>query len=144
MLQYKTCSERETIEKGKKFAGFLKAGDVVALTGDLGTGKTAFVKGIAEGLFVNEPVTSPTFTLVHSYEGKDRRLHHFDVYRVHDEEALFEIGFDEYLYQEDICVIEWADLIKTLLPPNTLWVYMERTADGMDERRITIEGMEKE
>ncbi len=142
ILQFITENEIETIKLGKRTAGFLKPGGIIALTGDLGTGKTSFVKGIAEGLLISKQVTSPTFTLVKSYEGCDIILHHFDVYRVHEEDDLFEIGFEEYLYKGDICVIEWADLIRNMLPPETIWIYLERTGHGTDERRIRIEGIE--
>ena len=135
-------SETDTADLGEKLAGKLKKGDIVALSGDLGTGKTAFVKGLARGLGIDEYITSPTFTLVQSYEGPGFNLHHFDVYRISDEDELFEIGFEEYLHQEDICVIEWADLIQNLIPPRSIWVYFERVEDGQDKRRITVKGLE--
>lgn len=141
MQEYITKNETETIMLGKKFAGLLQKGDILAVTGDLGTGKTAFVKGIAQGLCISDYVTSPTFTLVHSYEGPVFTLHHFDVYRVFGEEELFEIGFEEYLYGEDICVIEWADLIQSLLPAHAKWIHLERTQKAVDERKITVKGM---
>ncbi|AGC69599.1 putative ATP/GTP hydrolase [Thermoclostridium stercorarium subsp. stercorarium DSM 8532] len=137
-------SEADTVRFGEKIAAKLKKGDIIALTGDLGTGKTAFVKGLARGLGVAEYVTSPTFTLVQSYKGRDVSLHHFDVYRISDEEEMFEIGFNEYLYENDICVIEWADLIKNLIPPRAIWIHFERTEDGADKRRITVKGLESE
>ncbi|NLY18686.1 MAG: tRNA (adenosine(37)-N6)-threonylcarbamoyltransferase complex ATPase subunit type 1 TsaE [Clostridiaceae bacterium] len=139
MQEYITKSERETIELGKKLAGSIGPGSIIALTGDLGTGKTIFVKGIAEGLSINDQITSPTFTLVHSYDGFKAALHHFDVYRVSDEDELFEIGFFEYLYSGDICVIEWADLVCSLIPPGAVWVHIERTGNDENIRRITIE-----
>lgn len=135
-------SETDTADLGEKLAGKLKKGDIVALSGDLGTGKTAFVKGLARGLGIDEYITSPTFTLVQSYEGPGFNLHHFDVYRISDEDELFEIGFEEYLHHEDICVIEWADLIQNLIPPRSIWVYFERVEDGQDKRRITVKGLE--
>lgn len=135
-----TNNELETIRLGQKIAGQLKRGDILALSGDLGTGKTAFVKGIARGLGIDDYITSPTFTLVHSYEGMGFNLHHFDVYRVSDEEELFEIGFEEYLYENDICVIEWADLIKNLIPNHSIWIHFERLDGG---RTITVKGLEE-
>lgn len=138
MQEYITENETETIELGKKLAGLLKSGDILAVTGDLGSGKTALVKGIAGGLSIGEHITSPTFTLVQSYTGPMATLHHFDVYRISDEEELFDIGFEEYLYGGDICVIEWADLIRTLLPPHTKWIHLERTQNDTNERRISI------
>jgi tRNA threonylcarbamoyladenosine biosynthesis protein TsaE len=141
MQEYITKNEKETIDLGKTLAQQIKAGSIIAITGDLGSGKTIFVKGLAEGLSIHDHITSPTFTLVHSYEGLNTTLHHFDVYRVSDEDELFEIGFYEYLYSGDICVIEWAELISGLIPSNAVWVHIERTGNDTDERRITIEGM---
>ncbi|NLG88705.1 MAG: tRNA (adenosine(37)-N6)-threonylcarbamoyltransferase complex ATPase subunit type 1 TsaE [Clostridiaceae bacterium] len=142
MQKYVAHNENDTIELGQKTAGLLKAGDIVALEGELGTGKTVFVKGVAKGLNIREHVTSPTFNIVHSYEGGSITLHHFDVYRVSDEDELFEIGFEEYLYKGDICIIEWADLIKNMLPENTIWIKLERTDENPDRRIITIRGLE--
>lgn len=143
MWEIITNNELETIELGEKIAGRLNKGDILALSGDLGTGKTAFVRGIAKGFGINDYITSPTFTLVHSYKGTEFELHHFDVYRINDEEELFEIGFEEYLYEDDICVIEWADLIKNLIPNHSIWIYFERLEGGSDQRRITIKGLEE-
>jgi len=142
MQKYVAHNENDTIELGQKTAGLLKAGDIVALEGELGTGKTVFVKGVAKGHNIREHVTSPTFNIVHSYEGGSITLHHFDVYRVSDEDELFEIGFEEYLYKGDICIIEWADLIKNMLPENTIWIKLERTDENPDRRIITIRGLE--
>lgn len=142
MQEFITKNESETVDLGKKIAGILKKGDILAITGDLGTGKTALVKGIARGLSIEEHITSPTFTLVHSYKGPRLTLHHFDVYRVSDEDELFEIGFEEYIYGDDVCVIEWADLISPMLPARTGWIRLQRTGNGTDERKITVEGME--
>lgn len=135
-------NEADTIKLGEKIGRQLKRGDVIALTGELGTGKTAFVKGVACGLGIEEYITSPTFTLVHSYKGTVGYLHHFDVYRISDEEELFEIGFEEYLYGGDICIIEWADLIPNTIPSHSVWIHFEHIANNTDKRRITLEGME--
>jgi tRNA threonylcarbamoyladenosine biosynthesis protein TsaE len=142
MQKVVTLSENDTIELGERTAKLLKPGDVIALEGELGTGKTVFVKGVARGLKIYEHITSPTFNIVHSYEGGSVTLHHFDVYRVNDEDELFEIGFYEYLYKGDICIIEWADLIKNMLPENTIWIKLERIENNPDQRIITIRGLE--
>jgi len=142
MQELVTFNENDTIELGEKIAKLLKPGDIIALEGELGTGKTVFVKGVARGLQIPEHVTSPTFNIVHSYEGNGMTLHHFDVYRVNDEEELFEIGFEEYLYKGDISIIEWADLIKNMMPENTIWIKIERTDKNPDQRIITIRGLE--
>jgi len=140
--EFITFNEIDTIKLGEKTARLLKPGDIIALEGDLGTGKTVFVKGVAMGLEIGEHVTSPTFNIVHSYESNSVTLHHFDVYRVNDEDDLFEIGFEEYLYKGDICIIEWADLIKNMLPDNTIWIKLQRTDDNPEQRIITIRGLE--
>ena len=130
-------TEEDTMAFGAEFAKGLKAGDVIALTGDLGAGKTAMTRAVARGLGITSPVTSPTFTIVQEYEGGRLPLYHFDIYRVHDEDELFELGFDEYLNGKGICFIEWADLIPALLPPETIFVRFSR-GDSDDERKITI------
>ncbi len=136
MEEYTTHSENETKALGAVMAGRLKKGAVVALSGDLGVGKTMFVKGIAEGLGIIEPILSPTFTLLRQYPG----LNHFDVYRIDDPQELAEIGFEEFLEDEALTVIEWAELIDELLPKDIIQVTMTRGTDE-DTRMITIEGV---
>ena len=131
-----THSANETQAQGKAFVENLKTGTVVALCGDLGVGKTVWVKGMAEGLGITEPILSPTFTLLRQYRG----LNHFDVYRIDDPQELEQIGFEEFLGDENITVIEWAELIEDLLPEDTVWVHIERGSDD-DSRLITIEGI---
>ena len=133
MTQYFSKSAEETRQIGEKLAANLQAGDVVALYGDLGAGKTALVQGIAKGLGIDSRVTSPTFQIVRQYEGK---LNHFDVYRIEDEDEMYEIGFDEYLQNGAVSVIEWANLIETLLPASYIRVRIEPLGDT--ERRIDI------
>ena len=123
--QVNIASEDETRAFGLELAGTLAAGDVVALIGDLGTGKTALTRYIAEGLGVKARITSPTFTIVKEYADGRLPLYHFDVYRVSDEDELFNIGIDEYFYGEGVCVVEWADLILSILPENTKFIYLE-------------------
>ncbi len=125
--------EAETERLGLAVARHLKAGDVVALTGELGTGKTTLAKAIAKGLGIAQTLVSPTFTIVQEYEGGRLPLYHFDVYRVHGEEELFEIGFEEYLHAGGVCLIEWADLIEPLLPPDAIRIALSY-AEGEDER----------
>jgi tRNA threonylcarbamoyladenosine biosynthesis protein TsaE len=111
---------------------------VIALVGDLGLGKTTLTKAIAAGLGIREEIVSPTFTLLAQYESGRLPLYHFDVYRVHDEEELFELGFMEYLEGKGLCVVEWADLAKDLMPQDALWVRLVWDAAGK-ERICTIE-----
>ncbi|MBR1629772.1 MAG: tRNA (adenosine(37)-N6)-threonylcarbamoyltransferase complex ATPase subunit type 1 TsaE, partial [Lachnospiraceae bacterium] len=131
---FETKSGAETYSLAKALAKEANPGEVFALIGDLGAGKTVFAKGFAAGLGIKEPVTSPTFTIVCEYEGGRIPLYHFDVYRLDDPEELFEIGFEEYLYGEGVCLIEWADRIWEELPPQTKVARIERSGTSADER----------
>ncbi|NMA94113.1 MAG: tRNA (adenosine(37)-N6)-threonylcarbamoyltransferase complex ATPase subunit type 1 TsaE [Clostridiales bacterium] len=124
--RFKLKNEKETEEFGRMLAAELEAGDVIALTGDLGAGKTTLAKAIAKGLGVEETLTSPTFTILQEYESGRLPLYHFDVYRVHSEEELFEIGMEDYFYRSGVCLIEWADLIEDLLPENRRTIKISR------------------
>ncbi len=112
-------NERETRQFGLELGKSLAQGDVVALIGDLGTGKTALTKYIALGLGIRELITSPTFTIVQEYYSGRLPLYHFDVYRIGDPEEMFELGYEEYFYGKGVCVIEWANLVEELLPEHT-------------------------
>lgn len=130
-------SPDETIAWGRLFSKKLCAGDVVALCGDLGAGKTQLVKGIAVGLAATASVTSPTFTLIHEYPDGRLPLYHFDFYRLEDERELPKIGFDDYLALNGVMVIEWADKFRDALPAHTRWLHLRHTEDGA--REITEE-----
>ena len=135
-----THSEQETWEVGKKLAAQAKPGQIFALIGDLGVGKTIFTKGMAAGLGISEPVNSPTFTIVHVYEEGRMPFYHFDVYRIGDIEEMDEIGYEDYFYGEGVCLVEWANLIEELMPEQTIWLTIEKDLEkGFDYRRITIE-----
>lgn len=135
-----TNSPKETKELGKKMAERAKPGDVFTLVGDLGVGKTVFTQGIAEGLGIDEPVNSPTFTIVQEYESGRIPFYHFDVYRIGDPEEMDEIGFDDYIYGDGLCLIEWADLIEEILPEKRVAIRIEKNLEkGFDYRRITIQ-----
>lgn len=118
-------SEEDTRRFGLDLADRLKPGDVVALIGDLGTGKTTLTKYIAEGLGVRERITSPTFTIVCEYHSGRLPLYHFDVYRLESGEDMFEIGADEYFEAGGVCIIEWADQVAEVLPDETMCVFIE-------------------
>lgn len=129
-------SPAETFAHGKTVADELTAGTVLALRGDLGAGKTHFVKGVAAGLGASpDEVTSPTFTLVHEYIGGRLPVFHFDLYRLDDPDEVLRIGLDDYLSEEGIVVIEWADKFPQLLPDETRWLHF-RVLEG-DEREIS-------
>lgn len=117
-----------------------RAGDVFTLVGDLGVGKTVFTKGLAWGLGIEEPVNSPTFTIVQIYEEGRLPLYHFDVYRIGDVEEMEEIGYEDYIYGEGVSLIEWANLISEILPEHYTEIKIEKDLEkGFDFRRITIE-----
>ena len=116
-----------------------KGGEIYALTGDLGTGKTVFAKGMAEGLGIKEQVSSPTFTIVKSYHSGRMPLHHFDVYRIGDIDEMDETGYEDCFYGDGVTVVEWAELIEDILPPDTVRILVEKDPEkGFDYRRITI------
>lgn len=136
---YETYSAAETEQIGMQIARQAQPGSVYALAGDLGAGKTAFTQGIARGLGITEAVCSPTFTLVQIYEEGRMPLYHFDVYRITDVDEMYEIGFEDYFYGKGITVIEWAELIKEVLPPVYQQVTIEKDLErGAEFRRITI------
>lgn len=119
-------NENETREFGLKLAEELEAGDVLALIGDLGTGKTALTGYIAQGLGISDNIVSPTFTIVREYTDGRLPLYHFDVYRLADSEEMFNIGAEEYFYEKGgVCVIEWADIVEDILPADTKYIYIE-------------------
>jgi tRNA threonylcarbamoyladenosine biosynthesis protein TsaE len=129
------ASPEETLAWGAQLAGGLHAGDVIALCGQLGAGKTHVVKGLLAGLQSHEEVTSPTFSLVHEYQQARLPVFHFDFYRMEREADLLNIGWDEYLDEPGVVVVEWADLFPALLPPHTQWFRLEALPEG--GRRVT-------
>lgn len=136
-MMYLSHSEKETEQLGERLGQALSPGTVVAYTGGLGMGKTAFTRGLARGLGCTERVTSPTFTLVNEYPGRIP-LFHFDVYRLSSSDALYDIGWDDYLDRGGVCAVEWSENVADALPENTVRVRIDR--DGDTGRRITIEG----
>ena len=136
---FETYSPEETLEIGKLLGENAAPGEVYALIGDLGAGKTVFTKGFAQGLGIEEPVNSPTFTILQIYEEGRIPLYHFDVYRIEEPEEMEEVGFDEYIDGDGVCLIEWAGRIGDLLPPDVTVVRIEKNLDrGPDYRRITV------
>ena len=140
---YETFSAAETHALGKKIGETAKPGDVYTLVGDLGVGKTVFTQGIADGLGITEPVSSPTFTIVQVYEEGRMPFYHFDVYRIGDIEEMEEIGYEDCFYGEGVCLIEWAELIRDILPEQCVEVTITKELDkGFDFRRIQVTGIE--
>ena len=139
MQIFETHSEDETYALGVKIGETAQPDTVYALSGDLGVGKTVFTKGIAAGLGITEPVTSPTFTIVQSYMGGRLPLYHFDVYRISDIDEMEEIGYDDCFFGGGVSIVEWAEFIEELMPENTIHIRIEKDLDkGTDVRRITI------
>ncbi len=137
-----TNSEQETYAYGGFLARQAVPGQVFALVGDLGVGKTVLTKGLAAGLGVTEPVNSPTFTILQEYEEGRLPFYHFDVYRIADPEEMDEIGYEDYFYGSGVCLVEWANLIRELMPEHTVWITIEKDLGrGFDYRRITVEGI---
>ena len=133
-------NEKDSMEFGKLLSRKLTAGSVIALTGDLGTGKTTLTKAVAEGLGIKETITSPTFNIVKQYDSGRLPLYHFDVYRIGDEDEMFDIGFDEYVDGDGVCLIEWAELIKGIIPENAVSIKITKDlSKGLDYRKIEVE-----
>lgn len=137
MMEFRTHSAADTAELGRKLGSMLWKGDNVCLIGELGTGKTAFTGGIAKGLGISGYITSPTFTIVNEYEGR-LPLYHFDVYRISDVDEMLDTGYYEYIDGDGVTVIEWADLIRDILPSERIEVRIEKNDDGSDCRTITM------
>ena len=129
----------DTTNLGINLGKLLNSGDVVCLTGDLGTGKTHITKGIAKGLGINDTITSPTFTIVNEYDSGRLKLNHFDVYRVNDPDEIYAIGFDDYIFSDAVSIIEWANYIEEILPQDILHILIEKDlSKGEDYRKITL------
>lgn len=140
MVSYETFSPEETFELGKKIGKEAKPGMVYTLIGDLGVGKTVFTQGVAAGLNIDEPVNSPTFTIVQVYESGRMPFYHFDCYRIGDVEEMEEIGYMDYFYGEGLTMIEWANLIEEILPSNYYQIEIKKDLEkGFDYRKITVE-----
>ena len=142
---YETNSAQETFELGRRIDQQAKKGQIYTLEGDLGVGKTVLTQGVAAGLKITEPISSPTFTILQEYQEGRLPFYHFDVYRIGDVEEMEEIGYDDYFFGDGICLIEWANLIQEILPENVISIVIEKNLEkGFDYRRITLEGVNLE
>ena len=137
-MEYLSRNEAETEALGARLAAALSPGAVVAYRGGLGMGKTAFTRGLAKGLGYTGRVTSPTFTIVNEYDGATP-LFHFDMYRLEDDDALFDIGWEDYLDRGGVCVVEWSENVADALPPDAVVVTIER-GQADEDRIITVTG----
>ena len=137
VLSFKTNNAKETEELGLRIGKSLVGGEVIAMTGDLGSGKTTMTKSLAKGLLIDEHITSPTFTIVNEYEGR-LKLFHFDVYRIGDIEEMYDLGFEEYIYSGGVCIIEWSNLIEEILPKDKINIEILYLEEG--KREIILSG----
>lgn len=136
-MNFLVNSIEETTNLGFKLGKLVNPGDIICLTGDLGTGKTHISKGIAKGLDINEIITSPTFTIVNEYDSGRLKLNHFDVYRVNDPDEIYAIGFDDYIFSDAVSIIEWANYIEEILPKEYLHIHISKDlSKGENFRRI--------
>ena len=140
-MEYQTHSEGETEALGEILGRSLPPGTIIAFTGDLGAGKTAFTRGLARGLGIQDRITSPTFTIVNEYEGGRLPLFHFDMYRLESAEELFDIGWEDYLCRGGICVVEWSEKVSEALA-GAMWIDIRQGA-GDNDRVITVAGVEE-
>ncbi|MBQ7915655.1 MAG: tRNA (adenosine(37)-N6)-threonylcarbamoyltransferase complex ATPase subunit type 1 TsaE [Firmicutes bacterium] len=136
---WETDTAEETELIGARLGQYAQAGQVYALDGDLGVGKTVFARGFARGMGVEQDIMSPTFTIVHEYREGRLPLFHFDVYRLMDEDALWDIGWDDYLDAGGVCLVEWASQLADSMPEDTWWITIEKDlSQGVDYRKVTL------
>lgn len=141
-IELVTNSANDTIEFGKSVARAVEKGAVISLVGDLGAGKTTFAKGVARGLGIMGNVTSPTFTILNEYVGEEKKLYHFDFYRIEDPDELVELGFEDYFPSADgLTIVEWAEKAPSVLPKKFYQISFEKIDD--DKRKIVFEEIEK-
>ena len=140
-MTYVTNSPAETEALGQRLAERLQPGDVIAYTGDLGAGKTAFTRGLARGLGITERITSPTFTIVNEYQGGRLPLFHFEMYRLGSSDELYEIGWEDYLARGGVCAVEWSEIVADALEEDCIRVDI-RQGETENQRKITVEGVE--
>ena len=139
-MTIESMTPEDTFQAGVALGEQAKAGEIYCLHGDLGVGKTVFTQGFARGLGITEPVSSPTFTIVQTYEEGRLPFYHFDVYRIADVEEMEEIGYEDYFYGTGVCFVEWANLISDILPEDCKVITIEKDLEkGFDYRKITIE-----
>lgn len=139
-MTVETLTPEETFELGVRMGEAAKPGEVYCLNGDLGVGKTVFTQGFAKGLGIDGPVNSPTFTILQQYDEGRLPLYHFDVYRIGDISEMDEIGYEDCFFGEGVCLIEWSDLIREILPEEAIKIRIEKDLEkGFDYRKITVE-----
>lgn len=141
-MEITTKSAKETFEFGRKIGSSLKGGEILALVGDLGAGKTTFIQGLAQGMGIENKIVSPTFILMRSYEGKNLKLYHLDLYRLEGDikTHVRELGIEDFWGRgKNVAVVEWADKSREVFPSGTIWIDFEKIDE--DERKIKAEGL---
>ena len=141
MKTFISKNEQDTINFAKNFAKNLKAGDIIVLSGELGSGKTKFVQGVLKHFNLEDEISSPTFTIVNEYLAEDINIYHFDVYRLEDEDEFYAMGGDEY-FSKGICLIEWGEIIEDILPKPYTKIIFSKDDDNMDFRKLEIQSIE--
>lgn len=140
---YESYGEEDTFLIGRQMGSYAKPGEIYCLNGDLGVGKTVFTKGFAVGLGITEPVSSPTFMILQVYEEGRLPMYHFDVYRISDVDEMDEIGYEDYFFGQGVCLVEWSELIKEILPQTVNRITINKDLNqGLDYRRIDMESHE--
>lgn len=135
-MKIEVFSEQETKDIAYNIAKDAKKGDIYCISGDLGTGKTHFTKGFANGLLIKEHITSPTFNIVNEYTDGRFLFFHFDVYRITDIQEMYDIGYEEYFFGKGICLIEWAELVKEIIPQNATWIKISKNLEKGENYRL--------
>lgn len=135
-MKIEVFSEQETKDIAYNIAKNAKKGDIYCVSGDLGAGKTHFSKGFAKGLLIEEHITSPTFNIVNEYTQGTILFYHFDVYRITDIQEMYDIGYEEYFFGEGVCLIEWAELVKEIIPKNATWIKITKNLEKGENYRL--------
>lgn len=135
-MKIEVFSEQETKDIAYNIAKDAKKGDIYCISGDLGTGKTHFTKGFANGLLIKEHITSPTFNIVNEYTDGRLLFYHFDVYRITDVQEMYDIGYEEYFFGEGVCLIEWAEFVKDIIPQNATWIKISKNLEKGENYRL--------
>lgn len=138
MIRFVSKCEQDTIEFASKFASKLKKKDIVVLSGELGSGKTKFVQGVLKYFGLEDEISSPTFTIVNEYNARNSNIYHFDVYRLTDTDEFYAIGGEEY-FQQGICLIEWGEMIESILPKDYIKVVFRKNEENEEYRELQIE-----
>ena len=137
METYISKNEQDTIDFAEKFASSLSVGDIVVLTGELGSGKTKFVQGVLKHFNMEDEISSPTFTIVNEYTSDKTKVYHFDVYRLEDSDEFYAMGGEEY-FSKGICLIEWGEMIEDILPKPYIKIIFSKDEENSDYRKLEI------